>query len=176
MKTNLILLTLISLLFVIQACKKDGTKPKTAATTSQPVTITQSLAGKWYFTEDTVKAADSYTPIVFPQVYRLSHLNYIVFNGDSTAVFSDQIAHDALITDYIKLYVNPNEPLESASSLFKFKGSSTDSTLVITKANGTSIGYAIKKLNADSLVLFTQTEIAKYPHDYRFAQYIHFSR
>jgi hypothetical protein len=173
MKNSVIFFALILLLTVIQACRKTETKPATSSDISPKVT---TLAGKWYFVKDTVEAADFYTPFTFPQAYRLSNLNSMVFNADSTAVISDQVAHDALIMDYTKLYINPNEVAATLPFVFKYNWISADSTLALIKADGTTVSYTIKKLTADSLVLYTHTEIAKYPHDYRFAQYIHFSR
>jgi hypothetical protein len=175
MRVRLIFISIILPLVFISACNKESAKPKTPATLNPTPTITQSLAGKWYFVKDTVVATDLYTPITFPQAYRLSHLDYIVFNPDGITELSEQVANDALVTPYTRLYVNPNEFLATAPFVYQYKGSATDSTLVLTKADGSTRGYAIKKLTADSLVLYTQTEITKYPHDYRFVQYIRFS-
>ncbi|OKS86726.1 hypothetical protein [Mucilaginibacter polytrichastri] len=174
---NVILIMIIALTVVIQGCKKDGSKPQTTSNISKPVTINQSLSGKWYFVKDTVQATDFNTRIVFPQNYFfIGKFDYIEFTADSTAQINEQIGHDALMTNFIKFYVNPDHPDAFPPFIYKYKASAADSSLLLLNSNNTGIGYSIKKLTADSMVLYTRTEITEYPHDYRFAQYIRFSR
>lgn len=177
MKKSLVLLALIVMMLTIASCKKDSAKPKTTSSISQPLTINQSLSGKWYFVKDTVLATDFSTPIVFPQRYSfIGKFDYLEFTTDSTANINEQIGHDALMTNFIKFYVNPDHPDSYPPYAYKYKASATDSTLTFTGSDATGSVYAIKKLTTDSLVLFIRTEITEYPHDYRFNQYIRFSR
>lgn len=178
MKFTLNLTAIILFMLIWSGCKKDAKpKPSTSTTTTTPPTITQSLAGKWYFAKDTVKATDYYTPIVFPQNYSfIGKFDYLEFTADSAAKINEKIGHDALMTNFIKFYVNPDQPETYPPYTYKFKASSADSTVTFTGSDAIGSSYAIKKLTADSLVLYHRTEITKYPHDYRFAQYVRFSR
>ncbi|WP_428328992.1 hypothetical protein [Mucilaginibacter sp.] len=176
MKAKVILITIFALAYITQGCKKDSAKPKPTTSISKPLTINQSLSGKWYFVKDTVVATDFNTPIVFPQRYSfIGKFDYLEFTADSAAKINEQIGHDAMMTNFIKFYVNPDHPDTYPPYIYKYKASAADSTLSFTGSDASG-GYAIKKLTTDSLVLFIRTEITKYPHDYRFNQYIRFSR
>jgi hypothetical protein len=177
MKNLPALFVLFLLAFALNACKKENNKPtSTSQDNTSTSTAAASLVGKWYVVKDSIQAFDLYTPIGFPNNLSFSNADYVTFSKDSTGVISSQVAFKALYTDYIKLYINPNEP-ELPNLNFNYHLSVKDNTLQIPNINALNgIGYSIVKLNSTELVLYTQDEIPTIQHDYRFKQYIYFTK
>ena len=180
MKNNLIIFSALFVMLFATACTKNTQKPTTDTTTnvsSKTVTLQQSLAGKWYFIKDSVKATDTYTPIQFLQKQSFNKGDYIVFNNNNTGSLSTNVSYDALETNYVKLYINPNAGPIIPTLKFNYQLSSDDSTVLVSNlVESYNRGYVISHINATSMVLTTYTEIPKYPHDYRFVQQLYFSK
>ncbi|MDO3625834.1 hypothetical protein [Mucilaginibacter sp. BT774] len=176
MKNTPALSALFFLAFALNACKKENHKPANTTPITSVSQTTQSLVGKWYVVKDSIQAFDLYTPISFQNKLSFSNADYVTFGKDSTGVISSQVAFKALYTDYIKLYINPNQT-ELPNLNFKYYASLKNNTLQIPNIDALNgIGYSIVKLSPTELVLFTQDEIPTPQHDYRFKQYIYFTK
>jgi len=177
MKNIPALSTLLLLALVLNACKKENNKPaSTPPDNTSTSTAAPSLVGKWYVVKDSIQAFDLYTPISFQNKLSFGNADYVTFNEDSTGAISSQVAFKALYTDYIKLYINPNEA-ELPNLNFKYHASLKNNTLQIPNIDALNgIGYSIANLNSTELVLYTQDEIPTIEHDYRFKQYIYFTK
>lgn len=171
----------LSVLFLwalaLNACKKENNKPaSTLPDNTSTATAAPSLVGKWYVVKDSIQAFDLYTPISFQNKLSFGNTDYVTFNDDSTGAISSQVAFKALYTDYVKLYINPDKT-ELPNLNFKYHASLKDNTLQIPNIDALNgIGYSIVKLSPNKLVLYTQNEIPTLQHDYRFKQYIYFTK
>lgn len=182
------------LMAVLNACKKDSTKPATApaATASQP-TIAQQLAGKWFVVKDSIQTLDYRTPVANPAPKLVFGPNdYVTFNKDSTAIVSSDLAFDAFDMDFNSNNVDGKLTVSSVSDPnlnFKYK---IDSAYTTSPLAGSPItvyslsmqnfnpfiasGYSLTRPTPTTLMLYHQLLIPVISHYYVINQYVYLSR
>lgn len=185
MKNKALVLIALCSVLVLNACKKDGTKPTTPASTASdptPLTTAQLLVGKWLIVKDSVQTFDFKTQISnFQGKLVFGNSDFVEFKENNSGDVSSQVGFDALYIDFGRLVINPGGPGTIPNLNFKYQVSPSVASLPptlfipnITPIAG--ITYSITNLNANSLVLHYETNIAKYPHDYLIKEDIHLSK
>lgn len=179
---------------MLNACKKDSAKPAVApaATASQP-TITQQLAGKWFVVKDSIQTLDYRTPVANPAPKLVFGPNdYVIFNKDSTATVSSDLAFDAFDMDFNSNNVDGKLTVNSVTDPnlnFKYK---IDSAYTTSPLSGPAItvyslsmqnfnpfiasGYSLTRPTPTTLILYHQLLIPVVAHEYVINQYVYLSR
>ena|ERR1700744_150459 len=182
------------LMAMLNACKKDSAKPATVpnTTASQP-TIAQQLAGKWFVVKDSIQTLDYRTPVTNPSPMLVFGPNdYVIFNKDSTATVSSDLAFDAFDMDFNSNNVDGKLTVSSVADPnynFKYK---IDSAYTTSPLSGSPItaynlsmqnfnpfissGYSLTISPQKTLMLYHQLIIPVVAHEYVINQYLYLSR